>query len=1174
MRNALVLLAALLPPALAQATWPTPAHATRRVVVREIADPHRAGAATLEAGDASRFPPMKGAIRVRVIDPGKPLRLILEFDAEPAAIARLRGHDASLALRRTDQLRADVAQMASSFSGGEAPRITREFSQVWSGAAVTVPRSFLDRVRALPYVRAVFRDDTVRSTLAQSVPLIRADRVQTELGGTGVGIRVGIIDTGIDYNHPAFGGGFGPGHRVAGGFDIVNNDADPMDDNGHGTHVAGIVGANGGGLLGVAPAVTLYAFKVLDASGTGYAGAVLEGLDRALDPDGNPATNDAMQVVNLSLGAFGGDADDPMSVALDNLTQAGVVCVAAAGNEYTLQSIDSPGTSRRAITVGASTKQDVMADFSSGGPTPSLDLKPDLVAPGVDIVSAALGGGTLSLSGTSMATPHVAGVAAALRQLHPSWTPDQVKAAIVGPSVDLGASPLRQGAGRVDAYAAATATFVVWPTHLAYGRIDGAAPTWSHTDTLHVSNLTAQARDVSFPATTTITPGAELTVTPSTVTLPPGGTVDVVAHITVDNAVTPYPQAFPYAYTGVLIASSGTEQHRAPISFHKAGTLAVSSSGYIEWLIVHDRQPGGFIYSNVAPSAPILMPPGTYDVLVSWYPYFRFAVRENVVVTDAVALNVDPAEATEHMTFANVGPDGTPQSCNAGAIELYDTRANWGFNYIGYPYTELWTSPASTFYHLDWLRSATNDRDYRIDFSGGLIGITSSQSFTNAAADLHHMTIGVPATTVAQVQPMITLWETAHAGSPGGWFGWGFGDFEAPPVTGPFSADLWFMTPPWEGHVYAGLSLDLYDWPMDFSQVQMGSLLRLDRGWPIEDYFATFFSTRWAPFGGQHMRLFEGMPVWRGEFRSYGTVMSLDAGPELYVRHLVTDMYGTMRVEPDGIYQVKRHNTVVVADTLRGTGDFTTTGTLDQELGSNSDFDFTTDRAFLVRGRPANLNVAAHMRFREVDRNPPSLRSLELFADGAATDSIDFSTAANPGIRFRFTDEANPNPGTVSVRQGVQGTWTPLTVQHVGNDDLASLPTTLSGLIAVRAVSQDATGNTLTLTWDPAFVAVPKVVTDAPPGPTPHLVLALAPGPNPLRSERLTVTFDLPSAAPAWLSLLDVAGREVVAREVGALGSGRHVVPLGGPGAEPSGIYFLRLSQSGHTLVRRVCLLR
>jgi hypothetical protein len=190
-------------------------------------------------------------------------------------------------------------------------------------------------------------------------------------------------------------------------------------------------------------------------------------------------------------------------------------------------------------------------------------------------------------------------------------------------------------------------------------------------------------------------------------------------------------------------------------------------------LIVHDRQPGGFIYSNNAPSAPVLLPPGTYDVLASWEPSFRFTVRENVVVTDDVTVNMDPAEATEHMTFANVGPDGTPQSCNAGAIELYDTRANWGFNYLGYPYTELWTSPASTFYHLDWLRSASNDRDYRIDFSGGLIGITSSQSFTNAAADLHHMTITSRPTTAAQVQRCVTLWETAHAGSPGGWFGWG-----------------------------------------------------------------------------------------------------------------------------------------------------------------------------------------------------------------------------------------------------------------------------------------------------------------------------------------------------------------------------------------------------------------
>src|SRR5207249_2177723 len=91
---------------------------------------------------------------------------------------------------------------------------------------------------------------------------------------------------------------------------------------------------------------------------------------------------------------------------------------------------------------------------------------------------------------------------------------------------------------------------------------------------------------------------------------------------------------------------------------------------------------------------------------------------------------------------------GGTEFCNRGLVDFFDTRSGWGFNYVGFPFTELWVSPASTFYHLETIRTSTNDHDRRLDFSNGLIGVSSSQSFTNTPTDLHHLTIDVPQTEI------------------------------------------------------------------------------------------------------------------------------------------------------------------------------------------------------------------------------------------------------------------------------------------------------------------------------------------------------------------------------------------------------------------------------------------
>ncbi|MDE2510390.1 MAG: S8 family peptidase [Elusimicrobia bacterium] len=251
----------------------------------------------------------------------------------------------------------------------------------------------------------------------------------------GAGVKVAIIDTGIDLSHPDLAG------KVDGGYSAITKTERPedyQDDNGHGTHVSGTIAAlrDGKGVVGVAPKARLYAVKVLDADGSGNLSDVIDGIVWA--------AKNGMQVANMSLGA---PVDsDAMHRAVRYAKGMGMVIVAAAGNSG--GSVGFPGAYPETIAVSASDSDDHIASFSSRGP----EVK--FIAPGVDIVSDKLGGGQISYNGTSMASPHVAGLAAlAVSQ---GWTglsgPDGVFNQLKKAAKPLpGLSTDEQGAGMIDA---------------------------------------------------------------------------------------------------------------------------------------------------------------------------------------------------------------------------------------------------------------------------------------------------------------------------------------------------------------------------------------------------------------------------------------------------------------------------------------------------------------------------------------------------------------------------------------------------------------------------------------------------------------------------------------------------------------------------------------------------
>ena len=444
--------------------------------------------------------PLRSGVTVATNDQVHPLpapddevRLIVQLTDEPLAVyidqtfSSSKSPDVAEVVavsRYADRLAESHKQvLAQMEQNGIDFKVNREFSYLVNGLAISTKLREWPRLKSLPQVKSVQPDYDVHADLSDSVPLIGAPQVwnMVDSGGhhiTGLGIRVAIIDTGIDYTHPDLGNGFGVGHRVIGGYDFVNNDGDPFDDNGHGTHVAGIVAASGV-VTGVAPAASLLAYKALDANGSGSYANVIAAVERAVDPDGNPLTNDSANVINMSL-TGPGNPDDVLSQAVDQAVAQGVVVVAAAGNSGpNYESMGTPASARRALTVAASDKSDVLASFSSRGPIRDYLglLKPDITAPGVSIRSTVPTSGQWgspdrynTLSGTSMAAPHIAGAAALIKQLHPSWTPDMIKANLMNTAKNLGGNVYVQGAGRVQVNAAATAPLMAVPGSLSFGR--------------------------------------------------------------------------------------------------------------------------------------------------------------------------------------------------------------------------------------------------------------------------------------------------------------------------------------------------------------------------------------------------------------------------------------------------------------------------------------------------------------------------------------------------------------------------------------------------------------------------------------------------------------------------------------------------------------------------------
>ncbi|PUB25505.1 subtilisin family serine protease [Promicromonospora sp. AC04] len=622
----------------------------------------------------------------------------------------------------------------------------------------------------------VWLDQPVRASDADSMPQIGAPAAW-ESGFTGEGVTVAVLDSGIDATHPDLD------EVVVGERDFTGK-GNVIDGDGHGTHVASILAGSGeasdGVNQGVAPDADLLVGKVLDDDGYGELSGVIEGMEWA--------AAEGADVVNLSLGSLYFDVPSPDAVAVDELTEHyGTLFVVAAGNsgELGYGTVGSPGIAAKALTVGAVDDADDVTFYSSrGGVEPGL-LKPDVVAPGDGIVAARAAGTTagdvvddlhVALSGTSMATPHVAGAAAVLKQARPDLDATALKAALMGSAEPTGADVWSEGAGRITIPGAIAQQVTATPS-VSFGTF-----TWPHdggsvTRTLTYTNAgsddvtLALASDVTDSEGTSV--ASAITLSADSVVVPAGGTASV--DVTVDDG----PGAIGAIGGNVVATAADGDTVRTPVGWAKEREYvnltvrAVDRDGEPvtadTWgaAIKLDTENGGVFGTNLffndgVATARVI--PGMYSPVA-----FIETLGEDGVATDALLLSSGEVDAT---ASAEVLLDGTTaqeittsthrpaELASLGlSVETEDSAelASAGVNVMYGPETDLGLTPVP----------AATHGDYDTIVQATLLAPTTGDEVAPYRYDLAHHSEGVEVPALRGDRRTTVAVETSYGASVG-----------------------------------------------------------------------------------------------------------------------------------------------------------------------------------------------------------------------------------------------------------------------------------------------------------------------------------------------------------------------------------------------------------------------
>ena len=478
-------------------------------------------------------------------------------------------------------------------------KVLSEHETLFSGIALNISDGEAKEIEKIEYVKRVTPNHLNELHLMDAAPLINATLAwqlidSNGLSVTGRGIKIAIIDTGVNYTHPDLGGCTQEQFlamqctKVIGGYDFSDNDDDPMDYQGHGTHVASTA-AGRGALFGIAPDAQIVAYKVFPWATDDV---IISAIERAVDPNQDGDFSDHYDIISMSLGYMGGTPDDPVPKAADEAADAGVVVVVSAGNSGPWsQSIGCPGCARKVITVGATYKKDYeefrsdilpkqnqITYFSSRGPVVWTNssgqqamTKPDVVAPGAIICAArhdeifpegehkyyypCMDESHVQLAGTSMSAPIVSGAAALIKQAHPDWSPEQIKTALKSTATDLGYDENTQGAGLINVTKAVgmEQDISISPEILYLDDIP-TSKLWSETRAFTMKNSGSEPATFALSADT----GSQwisVRFSMDSVAVEPGSEQTFELTLTADNDRLPS-RAF---YNGKIIAESATQ---------------------------------------------------------------------------------------------------------------------------------------------------------------------------------------------------------------------------------------------------------------------------------------------------------------------------------------------------------------------------------------------------------------------------------------------------------------------------------------------------------------------------------------------------------------------------------------------------------------------------------------
>ncbi|MGW2894981.1 S8 family peptidase [Streptomyces sp. NPDC001212] len=513
----------------------------------------------------------------------------------------------------------------------------------------------------------IWLDGVRKVSLDKSVPQIGAPTAW-QTGYTGKGVKIAVLDTGVDATHADLKSQV----VAAKNFSTARSTTDRF---GHGTHVASIAagtGAQSGGKYkGVAPGAKILNGKVLDDDGYGDDSGILAGMEWA--------AQQGADIVNLSLGGPDTPGVDPLEAEVDKLSaEKGILFAIAAGNEGP-ESLGSPGSADSALTVGAVDKKDRFADFSSTGPRLGDGaIKPDVTAPGVAITAAAAKNsligqevgenpaGYLTIDGTSMATPHVAGAAALLKQQHPDWGYAELKGALAGSAKGGPYTPFQQGAGRIAVDKAIQQTVIADPVSVSFG-----VQAWPHTDdepvTKQLTYRNLGTEDVTLSLAMTATgpkgqpaPDGFFTLGATEVTVPAGdkASVDVTVNTrlggTLDGAYSAYVTATGGGQTVRTAAAVQREVESYDVTVKHIGRDGKPAAGNDTVLFGYTGRGADRAYQVPAGSgtSTVRVPKGTY-LLDAWiakdFTTFKggldWLVQPKLTVTGNVTVTVDARNA-------------------------------------------------------------------------------------------------------------------------------------------------------------------------------------------------------------------------------------------------------------------------------------------------------------------------------------------------------------------------------------------------------------------------------------------------------------------------------------------------------------------------------------------------